>query len=361
MARATLARRECEKLLELFEQLAAASCETIKSLVGRDLTTTPGHATRGDRSDLLGLLAGPYAAARGELDKDFEGHSITALLAIPDAIAVSGMLMMTPDEVIAERRNAGAFQAEDAEAFGEVANVLFSGLSGALRDKIENIDARLQNHGSLTEDAAEEFVTEDDLVVFEYEIVIGDFPATKGYLVIDAETAERWNDAPLAFGDASAGPDSTNGGTESFGDGTAESELEQIPAAPIQGRLAAFIALPDIYPVLRQSCRRVGLELHRHGKSEIPNPAAHRDEIVLLDVPPGEERQFDWCKRIKGFAPETRVVLLLHLPSRQNVRAAFLSKADAVLGLPCAEPQLSQKLAPLVSPENAPVPSDEPT
>ena len=70
-----------------------------------------------------------------------------------------------------------------------------------------------------------------------------------------------------------------------------------------------------------------------------------RDQILLLDIPAGEDRQFDWCKRIKDFGANTKVVLLLHHPSRSRVTQAFLAKADAILGLPCDEPKLSQKLA----------------
>jgi CheY-like chemotaxis protein len=111
----------------------------------------------------------------------------------------------------------------------------------------------------------------------------------------------------------------------------------------------------DVLRVLRLSCRRVGLELTRHGRGEIPNPAAHRNEIVVLDVPPGEDRRFDWCRRIKDLSETTRVMLLLHHPSRQRVTQAFLSRADAILGFPCEEPQLSQKLEQLT-----PEPTTEP-
>ena len=109
--------------------------------------------------------------------------------------------------------------------------------------------------------------------------------------------------------------------------------------------------------MLRRSCRRVGFELRRHGRGEIPNPAAHRNEVVMIDVPPGEERRFDWCRRLKEISSTTKVVLLLHHPSRQRVTQAFLSKADAILGYPCDEPQLSQKLAALLPSAPAPAPA----
>lgn len=111
--------------------------------------------------------------------------------------------------------------------------------------------------------------------------------------------------------------------------------------------------------MLRRSCRRVGLELRRHGRGEIPNPAAHKNEIVLLDVPPGEDRRFDWCRRIKEISDSTKVVLLILHPSRQRVTQAFLSKADVILGFPCDEQQLSQKLASLVPDAPPPAPAGD--
>ena len=70
---------------------------------------------------------------------------------------------------------------------------------------------------------------------------------------------------------------------------------------------------------------------------------------VTLDVPPGEERRFDWCRRIKDLSETTKVVVLLQHASRQRVTQAFLSRADAIVGFPCEEPQLSQKLDQLLA------------
>ena len=81
------------------------------------------------------------------------------------------------------------------------------------------------------------------------------------------------------------------------------------------------------------------------------------DRIVLIDVPPGEERRFEWCKRVKELSDTTKVALLLHHPSRQRVTQAFLSRADIILGFPCEEQQLSAKLRQVMAP--APSASDD--
>ena len=117
----------------------------------------------------------------------------------------------------------------------------------------------------------------------------------------------------------------------------------------------------DTYRVLRRSCRRVGLELSRHGRGEIPNPAAHRKQVVVIEVPPGDDRRFDWCRRIKELSDSTSVVLLIRHPSRQRVTQAFLSKADVILGFPCEDMQLAQKLEQVIpdAPPEPPPAGDE--
>jgi CheY-like chemotaxis protein len=199
--------------------------------------------------------------------------------------------------------------------------------------------------------------------VFGFKMKVGDYPESFGALAIDVATAEAWNKTPLEFnsGEATAAPAAAGPATAGTSIKQDDDGLESIPAAPIRGTLAAFVLQPEVLKTLRRSCRRVGLDIRRHGRGEIPNPAAHRNEIVLLDVAPGEDRRFDWCRRIKELSDTTKVVLLIHHPSRQRVTQAFLSRADAILGFPCDELQLSQKLGSLVPAEGAPSATPTPT
>jgi DNA-binding response OmpR family regulator len=71
-------------------------------------------------------------------------------------------------------------------------------------------------------------------------------------------------------------------------------------------------------------------------------------------VPGNEERRIDWCRRVKEYQPNVRIVLLLHRPSRQSVAQCFAAKADVILGVPCAEAQLSQRLSALLETPAAP-------
>ncbi|MCA8976745.1 MAG: hypothetical protein KDC98_18630 [Planctomycetes bacterium] len=346
MAGSTLKPSSSKELTRLFALLANSAGETLASLVNRQVSVRPAEAQILDNTGLIADLRSPYVVAHGGLDKDYADKSMAVMFELQDAVAMAGMLMMTPEEVIEQRRRAGVMEGEDAEAFGELGNVLFSGIGTTLRENVANVDVRLQKHGVVKPGVdVDGMLDEGVLTALTFTMQVGDYPETTGYMVIDLATAEAWNKGALetmadAAG-AAGGDEAEKPAQPQRGEDPA---FEAIPAAPIRGTLAAFVTQPEVLRTLRYSCRRVGLDLRRHGKGEIPNPAAHRQEIVLVDVPPGDDRHFDWCKRIKDFSPDNKVVLLLHHPSRNRVTQAFLSKADVILGFPCDELQLSQKL-----------------
>lgn len=324
--------------------------EGLGSLVGRELVVKPGEVEVHAAESFVRALPRPFVAARAALEKPVAGKTVHVLIEVPDAIAMGGLLMMTPDDAIAERRTKGEFTSEDATTFGELGNVLFAGFGNVLRDHVAGTELRYADQTVVKNDTDASHFGSPQIVVFTFRLKLGEYPESIGYVVIDPPTAEAWNKGPLGAGDANASkPAGATGSTSTTGTRIVEDEgLESIPAAPIRGTLAAFVMQPEVFKTLRRSCRRVGLELRRHGRGEIPNPAAHRNEVVLMDVPPGEDRRFDWCRRIKELSDTTKVVLLIHHPSRQRVTQAFLSRADAILGFPCEEAQLSQKLGTMV-------------
>lgn len=342
MSDATVKTPSCKELARICAMLTSTIGESIGALVGRELVVRPGEVELHPADAFVRSLPRLYVAARGAIEKPVPGKTMIALLDAGDAIAMGGLLMMTSDEEIAEKRTKGEFTADDATSFGELGNVLFAGFGNVLRDNVAGTEVRYQDQVTVKADSDATALGTGTLAVFTFRLKLGEYPESVGWLVLDQATAEAWNKAPLTGGDAQ--PAKTTAAPPRVED----EGLETIPAAPIRGTLAAFVMQPDVFKTLRRSCRRVGLELRRHGRGEIPNPAAHRNEIVLMDVPPGEDRRFDWCRRIKELSNTTKVVLLLHQPSRQRVTQAFLSRADAILGFPCEEAQLSQKLGTMI-------------
>ncbi|MCU0866217.1 MAG: hypothetical protein MUC36_20725 [Planctomycetes bacterium] len=362
MTATTLKPGTGKELKRLFALLSASISETLGSLISREITVRPSEPALQDVDAFLADLPRTCAVARGALDKGFAGKSFQAIIEVADAIAMAGLLMMTPEDVVNQRRTKGTLEGEDAEAFGELGNVLYSGLGGVLREQVGNIDIRFQDHGVIKPGVDKNGVLgSGNLVVFGFRMKVGDYPESTGALAVDLATAEAWNKSPLEFGGGEAPAGAAAPAPAAPTAVRPEDEgLESIPLAPVRGTLAAFVLQGDALRMLRRSCRRVGFELRRHGRGEIPNPAAHRNEVVVLDVPPGEERRFDWCRRLKEMSTSTKVVLLLHHPSRPRVTQAFLSKADAILGFPCDEMQLSQKLGTLLPPAPAPAPAGDP-
>jgi hypothetical protein len=338
-----------KELRELCTALVASLPETLGSLIGRELVVHAVGVELQTRAELLGSLPRNHAIVRGALDKDFAGRTLSTLFEVQDASAMSGLLMMAPAEIIDERRAKGVIEAEDAEAFGELANVLCSGFANVLRERLANIDCRLQDHGIVGPGAdPRNMLPEGDLATFAFRVRIADYPESIGRIVCDRATAESWNKGPLVVGAPEAQGTATAAKPVDTAPAKDDDPPDDSPAVPVRGILNAYVATADCFLVLRRSCRRVGLELRRHGRAEIPNPAAHRNEIVLIDVPAGEEKRIDWCRRIKDFCNTTKVVLLLQMPSRARVTMAFKTQADAILGLPVEESLLSAKLAALL-------------
>lgn len=334
----------------LLEKVARAVEGTLASLVGRPIQVGAGEVSCQDPDDLLQGDGGPFVVARGEMDKGYAGKAMLAAFEVPDAVAMAGLLMMTPDDVIDERRQLDSLEGEDVEAFGELGNVLYSGISDAVRERIEDFGVRMQAQGVVTADGDEAgLLGEDRLVTISFGLRVGDYPETRALLAVDVETASRWNGAPIEQVGEAPAPQQTTG---------SEQDLDDIPAAPIRGELAAYVTGAEALRLVRRSGRRVGLSVRRHGRGEVPNPSAHRGEVVVVEVPAGEERRFAWCSRLKELAPTTKVVALLHHASRARVTQAFLSRADAIVAYPCTEPELSQKLTVLA--EQTPQPTPDP-
>jgi CheY-like chemotaxis protein len=366
----TLKQGTAKELKKLFAMLLGSMGETLGPLIHKPISVRPAEPEVKDVERLLADLQRPCACVRGVLDKGFAGKTLAALIEIPDAVAMTGALMMTPEDVVAGRRSRCAFEGEDAEALGELGKVLFAGLAAVLREHANDVGVRYQDHGAVAPGVDKQGgLGSGALFVHGFRLKIGEFPESTGALVVDRATAEAWNKAPLELAavDApvpnNATPAATAPSSATATAAAARSEeelLESIPAAPIRGNLDAYVLQAEPLLALRRSCRRVGLELRRHGRAEIPNPYAHKNGIVVLDVPHGEERRFDWVRRIKEMAPTARVVLLVHHPSRQRVAQAFLAKADVILGFPCDEAHLSQKLAGLLAADTEPTPTSPP-
>ncbi|MBM3974362.1 MAG: hypothetical protein FJ301_09720 [Planctomycetes bacterium] len=351
MTSATLKQGTAKELRKLFAMLASSMGETIGSLISKPVKVRLAEPMVVDVDAYVAALPTAVAMARGALDKVDAGKKFLTIVEVHDAIALAGLLMIAPEQVIEQRRASGVLEGEDDEAFGELGNVLYSGLGNVLRGQVGNVDIRFQDHVVVKPGLAKDgSLGIGNGIVFPFALKVGDQAETQGALAIDFETAAAWNKAPLAMtpaaGDAAADDEQPEAAAR-----TADDEgLESIPQVEIRGALAAFLADPDLPCLLHKSCRRVGLELRRYGRGEIPNPAAHRNEIVLIDVPLTEDKRFDWCRRIKEFSPTTKVALLLHHPSRPRVTRAFLAKADLILGYPCKEAQLSAKLQALLEP-----------
>ena len=96
--------------------------------------------------------------------------------------------------------------------------------------------------------------------------------------------------------------------------------------------------------MIRECGREMGLEVQRYARTDVPNPAAHTDDIVLVEIPVGEEKRFDWAKRLRQYHRNIPIVLLIHEPSRPRVVQGLLTRANVILAWPSKGVQLRTKI-----------------
>ena len=234
---------------------------------------------------------------------------------------------------------------EDLEAFGDVANAICSAAEAALRESVpEQVELRLKEHRPLDPASpGESTLGEGTCLQYSFPIVISDSPESEMNIFLDTETAELWNTQPIETIDESQSHHGAN---------------NDIPEAPIRGTMATYLVDPDVMEVVRRSGRRVGLELERHSSSAIPNPAAHRGQFVVMDITVGEERLFVWCKRLAEDS-DIKTILIIHHPSKPRVLQGLAANADAILGWPLLEPDLSDRLAKLLDGSASPAGNED--
>jgi len=330
-------------------EMVNSMAQSLGALVDRPLQMRTGDTMHIiDKQEWVETMDKPRGLIRGGLDQDYDGKNICFMFDIREALTLSCCLMLAAEEVIQERRSAGTLAGEDLEAFGEVGNVLCSGVDDVLGHVTgHKIGLRVQDHAVLSRnEGPADYLPDGNLVIYSFLLKIEDFDETEGFIVFDQGTAEALNGAPLELeeeeGDAANTTTSSPGHDHKKRDKEKE---EEIPQAPIRGKLAAYLVKAEAYRTISRSCRREGLGIQRFQRNDIPNPAAHKNEVVLIEIPAGEDRRFDWAKRLKEHPRcDVMVVLLLHAPSRRRVVQGCLAKADAIVAWPCTEPQLSEKI-----------------
>lgn len=322
-----------QQLGALVEASASAMFEAVRGVVDRPVETKTGALAAASLAVAVQGLTNPTVAVSGTLTQELAEKKIALWVPAESALTLVGMSQGKSDDDIRALRETGTLGDEELTAFGEVGRLLVAALDGVLGQEanppsgVEAGDAALIDASTSIEDRA--------MVEVTLELEIQAHPTVSICLLIDREAADTWNGGEFAASAAGEPRPGLLPGDQPF---------EEIPLAEIRGKLAVYLHSQDVFDVVRRSCRRVGLEIDLHGQSEVPNPAAHKDQIVLMDVPPGEDRRYAWARRLKGYESNTSVVLVIQQPSKSRVLQGFLAKADTIVGWPLPEKVLSKKL-----------------
>lgn len=313
------------RLSGVLHDIASEITEAVRTLIDRKLVCQKGELRQTTIDALASELPNPAVVVRGT-------STVRFVVNAPTAVTLAACMRMDSTQALEEERAEGTLKQEDLEAFGDIATVFCSGAESALHRVLPDQELRLESYRAFETDSKwGEHLGSGSLVWYRFPLAIDEFPDSSIHIILDAETAELWNGESL-------------------------DSLEVIPQAPIRGKLAAYIVDPRLLEVVKRTCRRVGLELDRYPTSAIPNPAAHKGQLVLMDVPTGEERRFGWCKRLARHPGGIKTILIIHHPSRARVIEGFRSLAHTILGWPVTEAQLSAKIDAML--DDSPEPSE---
>ncbi len=316
-------------LTDLLRGALTRAAGAVSSLVDKEVSFELGRPDLVNDESLATRLPGDWFRIHGEFKGDHQGR-VQVLFDKATAIAFSNFLRMVPQELVEKNLAEETWTDEDAEALGEVGNVVFSAFDEAMK---EGSAGKLQVALAGTEPLAggvSETIGRDPHIIFSVTCRIGELPERSLHLLLPLETAEAVNGRPIRF----------------HGEGAEDAaDFEEIEEAPIRGDMSVYVAHPEVLRALRRSCRRIGLRFDKRPKGEVPNPAAQKGRFVFLEIAPGQERRFEWCLRLKEADLGILVAILLMEPTKKGVVLSFKAGADVILGWPVKERSMSEKLA----------------
>jgi chemotaxis protein CheY-P-specific phosphatase CheC len=337
-------------LSQLVQAALQAASENIASLIDKPISIETGEVTFLNAEIFVTEREGKFVLLSGDLEKDYEG-TVHTVMGQTEAITLSSYMMMVPEEVVNQNRTDESFAEDAQETFGEVGNIIFSALDEVLRDQAPgqvSIRVKDQELYELPGKAPRSF-TEGPFIQYAFNYRIADYEEAVGALLLPLEAAEKINGEPLNFGEEVATLRAQ--ALRQLEQGP-EDEIEDIEQAPIQARLATYVQHGMLFKKVRKSCRRIGLELEKRPKTEVPNPSAHLGKVVLIEIGRGDLKRFDWCRRLKE-SGDIQVVIMLMDPTDYHVVLAFKAGADVIMGWPIHERRLSSKMATLFEEEGA--------
>lgn len=127
---------ESKKLVDVvFNTTIGQAGEEVGALLGQTLKCDDVELVMTSKADFFGqhcLEKSVLTRLKVTGDKENQGF---LLIQLPDAVILGGTLIMLPDDQIEEQRQAGEFDGEVADSFGEIANILAGSLTQVFLDR----------------------------------------------------------------------------------------------------------------------------------------------------------------------------------------------------------------------------------
>ncbi|MCW9050093.1 MAG: hypothetical protein OQK50_07180, partial [Deltaproteobacteria bacterium] len=127
---------DAKKLIDVvFNSTIAQASEEVGALLGQTLKCDDIQLVMTSKADFFtSHCVEKSVLTQLKVTGDKEGLGFM-LVQVPDAVVLGGTLIMLPEDQIAEQKNAGEFDGEIADSFGEIANILSGSLTQVFQDR----------------------------------------------------------------------------------------------------------------------------------------------------------------------------------------------------------------------------------
>lgn len=174
-----------EKLQKMIQSALKQSTEECSLLLNQELAVADTDVLARDKAGYLGELEDSAFVVPVESREDYSGN-LFMIFSLRDAILMSGILLGIPPARISEKRKLLILEADDVDAFSEIANQIIGSFNSVLQPS-------LPHKVHLKQLPPNKFVPQMDKVTEEVPIPDGDYQVFKAQVKLGGEELSRYD------------------------------------------------------------------------------------------------------------------------------------------------------------------------
>jgi len=348
------------KLLKMIQSALRQSAEESSLLLNQELSVGDTEVLKRDKAGYLDELEDSAFVVPIESREDYMGN-LFMIFSLRDAILMSGILLGIPPARISEKRKLLILEADDVDAFSEIANQIIGSFNSVFQPC-------LPHKMHLKQMPPNKFVPQMDTVTEEIPIPDGEYVVYKAHAKLGGEEVSRYDilvPSSLAnlFEYGEAGASHEHGDTEAVQDQAeslrrlfpSDSEEHPDSAAGEGNRGAAGFTTVLVLDDDEKERERVKGVLLENGMNAVTSALGadmqrlFKDgaiDAVVIGIVKPEEWELSLCSRVMDACgdPSIPIIMCAHQWTRIGVLKAVKSGARDIMIKPYDESDLMDKL-----------------